>query len=1159
VLSPQAKAVFVGRQREMELLRAALASAIDGQGRMVMLAGEPGIGKTRLAQEVANHAADQGATVRWGRCWEGEGAPAFWPWIQILRAQIGATEPTELQEQLGTGAGELTRLVPELQTRLPGLATAGPLEDDAGARFRLFDSVATFLSASAAAQPFVLILEDLHWADAESLDLLRFLADGIQDSRLLIVGTYRDVEAAPLHPLSEVLGALAYHPVMQRVQLEGLSEAEIGELIESLGCERSASLVAQVHRQSGGNPFFAAQIARAAGHTGLPAVVPGGVRDAIVNRLRRLSEGTNRLLQIASVIGPEFDLGTLERAGAEVAASMPIVQRLSEALEARIVDEVTEAAAGYRFSHALIREVLYASLPLEERLSLHWQIGTALEDLGVPEREHGASALAHHFLEAIAGCAEGADRQACIDKAVLYATRAAEQAKAMVAYDSAAAHYERAVRTLEAWAPRETRRRCELLLLQGEALTRAGAGYTMRSEAFHRAAALARALGDAGQLARAALGLGLQSSTEQANDAQISLLREALDAAGDQDSTVRAQLLGWWAMAQPCAETPGHSAPLSEQALAMARRLGDPRALWPALPSRYLYLAVVEPGQAEERMTLATESVELGEQIGDREVAMYGRLYRLRSALELGQLSTLERELGVFTRMADTLGQPFFRWRAAAMHAALALLQGRFASADQMINDALPLMRRAENPYVFTTWLWQTYLSWWEQDRLAEIESSVTAWISENPVTPGLRAALAHLYAATVNLDRARAEINSLFKDDFDAPPPHWATLPLMALLADACVTLRETTHAPRLYAQLLPYRLQLAVELFVPLCMGSVSHHLGLLAGLMCRWDDALEHFDEAREAHERIGSPPWIANTEYASASVLIGRDQPGDRERASALLASVLKTTEDLGMRRLQRKARVLRDESDAGVAVEPEADAIATEISPFEKRGLKGICSDGSARKSPSPLLQSGTSVSQQGRFLHATFRREGDYWLIGSEAAPLRLKDRIGLRYLAVLLRNPEREFLAIDLVAAVHGGPRRSSSGEGAEHIAAAISEPYFDEEARHAYAQRIRDLRATLEEAERFNDRERARRAQAEMDLVTEELRRGIGLSGRTRPSSSPVERARVSVTKASKAAMHTLAQNDAELGRCLAATIKTGTYCSYSPEPRVAVNWRL
>jgi len=141
----------------------------------------------------------------------------------------------------------------------------------------------------------------------------------------------------------------------------------------------------------------------------------------------------------------------------------------------------------------------------------------------------------------------------------------------------------------------------------------------------------------------------------------------------------------------------------------------------------------------------------------------------------------------------------------------------------------------------------------------------------------------------------------------------------------------------------------------------------------------------------------------------------------------------------------------------------------------------------------------------------------------------------------------------------VHGGPRRSSSGEGAEHIAAAISEPYFDEEARHAYAQRIRDLRATLEEAERFNDRERARRAQAEMDLVTEELRRGIGLSGRTRPSSSPVERARVSVTKAIKAALHTIAQNDAELGRYLAATIKTGTYCSYSPEPRVAVNWRL
>jgi predicted ATPase len=208
-LPSQPATVFVGRERELALLRAALAAAIGGHGRLVLVSGEPGIGKTRLAEELASHAAAEGATVRWGRCREGGGAPAFWPWIQILRAQFAATDPADLRTQLGSGAEEIVRLVPELSERLPGVAAVA-LADDAGARFRLFDGVVGFLRASAACQPLVLILEDLHWAQPAAVELLRFLIDEMQEARILVVATYRDVEVSEHHPLTKVLQAPSY-------------------------------------------------------------------------------------------------------------------------------------------------------------------------------------------------------------------------------------------------------------------------------------------------------------------------------------------------------------------------------------------------------------------------------------------------------------------------------------------------------------------------------------------------------------------------------------------------------------------------------------------------------------------------------------------------------------------------------------------------------------------------------------------------------------------------------------------------------------------------------------------------------------------------------------------------------------------------------------
>ncbi len=279
---------------------------------------------------------------------------------------------------------------------------------------------------------------------------------------------------------------------------------------------------------------------------------------------------------------------------------------------------------------------------------------------------------------------------------------------------------------------------------------------------------------------------------------------------------------------------------------------------------------------------------------------------------------------------------------------------------------------------------------------------------------------------------------------------------------------------------------------------------------------------------------------------AVVLLNRDAPGDRERPGELLTDVLEITGRLGMQRLRRKALELQERLNAGVAAVPESES-----PPLGKGGQGGFW-DRSREKIPLNLPFAKGEGSQ------ATFRKEGDYWVIGYKGPVFRLKDRIGLHYLAVLLGHPGREFVATDLAAAVHGAQEEATFDAGGRPALGA-SEPYFDERTRREYAQRLRDLRAVVEEAQALNDRDRASRAQAEIDVLTEELQRGLGIGGRVRQSGSPIERARVALTHAIKATLRAIAKCDAELGHYLAATIKTGTYTSYTPDPRDATSWEL
>src|SRR6266487_2566277 len=402
---------FVGREAELAALSADLDAAAVGRGGVVLLAGEPGIGKTRLAEELAAQATARGALVLWGRCWEGEGAPAFWPWVQVVRAYVQAGDPAALRHDLGAGAADIAQVVPAVRDLLPDLPAPLPAEPEA-ARFRLFDSLAGFLRAAAERRPLLLILDDLHWADAPSLALLRFAGRELEDAGLLVVGIYRHGELGAQHPLLATLADLTRGQRRRRLLLGGLDQREVASFVALVaGVQPSPGLAAAVHEQTDGNPFFVTEVVRllasqgrlGPGQPGAPlaAGLPEGVKAVIAERLGRLSEGCRRVLEVAAVIGRDFGLRVLQPVcGLD---GERLLGLLEEAEAARVVGAVSGGLGRWRFAHALVREVVYEDLPAARRVGLHGRVGEALEALCAADPGPRLAELAHHFVAAAPG------------------------------------------------------------------------------------------------------------------------------------------------------------------------------------------------------------------------------------------------------------------------------------------------------------------------------------------------------------------------------------------------------------------------------------------------------------------------------------------------------------------------------------------------------------------------------------------------------------------------------------------------------------------------------------------------------------------------------------------------------------------------------------
>jgi predicted ATPase len=498
---------FVGREAELAGLTADLEATLAGRGGVVLLAGEPGIGKTRLAEELATAAAARGALALWGRCWEGEGAPAFWPWVQIIRAHVQAADPAALRQEMGAGAADIAQLVPALRERLPDLPAPPPTEPKA-ARFRLFDSLAGFLRAAAARRPLLLVLDDLHWADAPSLALLRFVSRELEQAGPLVVGIYRHTEVDRGHPLVATLADLT-RGRGRRLLLGGLDEHDVASFVALVaGVEPSPELAAAVHQQTDGNPFFVTEVVRllasqgplAAGETGSPALtagLPEGVKAVVAERLGRLSGGCRRVLEVAAVFGRDFELRALQPASGLDAERL--LGLLEEAEAARVIGAIPGGLGRWRFAHALVREVLYEGLPAARRVRLHGCVGEALEAVYAAGPGPHLAELAHHFVAA----APGGE----VARAVRVATLAGRRALELLAWEDAAGLFERALAALELAKRPDQQQRCELLLDLGEARMAASDVAAARA-AYQQAGELARRIGAPEALARAGLSLG---------------------------------------------------------------------------------------------------------------------------------------------------------------------------------------------------------------------------------------------------------------------------------------------------------------------------------------------------------------------------------------------------------------------------------------------------------------------------------------------------------------------------------------------------------------------------------------------------------------------------------------------------------------------------
>ena len=904
--------LFIGRQQELAVLTAALDATLSGRGQMVMLAGEPGIGKTRTAQELARQAQEKGVQVLWGWCYEGEGAPSYWPWVDTLRSYVQHTEPGLLRDQLGSGAAPIGEMIPEILEIVDGVKPAPNLEPDQ-ARFRLFDAITGFLKRASEDSPILLVLDDLHWADRPSLLLLEFVAQQLDGSRIQIIGTYRDTEAPPESPLGESLARLARQTSFHRQPLTGLPTDGVGSFVQGeTGITPSATLLSAIYAHTEGNPFFLGEVVRYLAELGRldetaetptdPASlgIPQGIRHVIGQRLLRLTEPCNQALTTAAVIGREFDFNLLA-ALTEPTSAEELLDLMDEAIAARIIEQQPGEAVRYQFRHALMQQTLDDSISTGRKVRLHARIAEALEKVyGSDPGDHVAE-LAHHFTQAVPVSGN--------EQMIRYTLLAGERALATYAWEEAVDHFDRGLSAkgigLEGQTSVPDQEAANLLFGLARARSATGVGnqlveaFTMLTRAFNYYA-------NAGNVAQAVDAAEFPISNPSNRILGVAELLERAIALVPADSHDAGRLLSRYGGIIEDADG-GYERALEAlgRAITIARREGDV-----ALEVRTLSSAALVNGlhlQWQESVDNGLKAIELVTCDAYSLPEMLSRYWASISLINMGKHEAARPHALVLRDLAERPGTP----RQIASNALtpityLSCLEGDWGAARRSSDRSLGLS--PQNPQHIGPRALLEYetgdsaqgevylerlLDVMRRARTVQLEACgrISMAIPTIARITGIsdRLEIAEAAAETV---LSQQSINPLFTT--------WARAAKAMLAVRNC----NQSAAAEYHSGLLDQR---GTMLWT---VTSFDRLLGLLSQTMGNIGQACDHFEEALEFCRKAGYRPELAWTCSDYSEALLERNDAGDQEKANFLLAESLAISRELGMRPSMQRVAALQ---------------------------------------------------------------------------------------------------------------------------------------------------------------------------------------------------------------------------------------------------------
>ena len=977
------RSVFIGREQALARLNEFLHKVLAGRGQVAFVIGEAGQGKTSLLREFARQAQDAQPEliVATGSSdiYTGVGDP-YLPFRDIMSRLTGDVEtqwaagaitrdhaarlwrlwPHTVQALLDHGpdlidtfisgaalesrfskelsgfenpAGLLARLR-ELRSQKAARSGDQNLQQD-----RLFEEYTTVLKTLASQQPLILLLDDLHWADLSSISLLAHLTRRIENSSILVIGTYRpeDIAQGRLsassgqrepHPLDDMLSECKRHFGDVWVDLDRTGRTEeqafVDALLDTEPNRLSEGFRQRLARHTEGHPLFVVELLRemqARGKLRQDATgfwiegpeltweaLPARVEGVIEKRVGRLALDLREILTAACVEGETFTsevIAQVQRLDARA-----LVRRLSGELDRqhRLVQEQGIRRVGaqrlslYSFRHNLFQKYLYDTLGDTERMYLHEDIGNALEELYRNQTEEIAAIaaqLARHFQEA-----------RIAEKAIGYLLQAGERAARLSAYEEAIAHFNRGLALLEGLSksPERVQQEFDLQLSLGKVQWQAGQVVEAMST-FQRSADVARELASPEALARAALGY--EEPRWRLNlppEPTVYLLEEALTALGEEDSALRVRVLASLAGALLDTGSRERLAATVKQAIEVARRINNPVALCDAL--RISVQVDRRPETIVARVAALNEMVRLAEKLGDSERVVFACGLRVYDLLELGDIEAAKADIKTHIQLGEKLRQPVILHASEVYKAMWALLKGRFAEAEQLAQQALDIGQRMGIEIVDGAFGMQMFSIRREQGRLGEVAPVVKLFMAQNPTAAAWRPGLTLIYSDLDLRHECREAFELLAVDDFIGLPQDALWVTCIAYLAEACAFLGDTDRAARLYQLLLPYDGRAVVVGSAVACYGAVSRYLGLLAATMSRWAAAERHFEAALELNARMEAKPWLAHTQHQYAAMLLARGQAEDHSKAMALLDEALTSAQALGMQFLIQKAEALK---------------------------------------------------------------------------------------------------------------------------------------------------------------------------------------------------------------------------------------------------------